>query len=36
MSPDAFTRGQVEIWTYECAACGHKDEKSVETGGKPG
>jgi DNA-directed RNA polymerase subunit RPC12/RpoP len=32
MSPDAFTRGQMEIWTYECAACGHKVEKRVPSG----
>jgi DNA-directed RNA polymerase subunit RPC12/RpoP len=35
MSPDAFTRGKTEIWTYECAACGHKVEKTVETGATP-
>ena len=32
MSPDAFTRGKTEIWTYECSACGHKVEKTVEPG----
>jgi len=36
MSPDGFTRGTMEIWTYECSACGHRIEKSVEAGGKPG
>lgn len=36
MSPDAFTRGKTEIWTYECSACGHKAEKSVAPGGTPG
>jgi DNA-directed RNA polymerase subunit RPC12/RpoP len=35
MSPDSFTRGKTEIWTYECAACGHKVEKTVETGATP-
>jgi len=35
MSPDAFTRGKTEIWTYECSACGHKVEKSVDTGAAP-
>jgi DNA-directed RNA polymerase subunit RPC12/RpoP len=34
MSPDAFSRGKAEIWTYECVACGHKTEKSVENGGE--
>ena len=35
MSPDGFTRGKAEIWTYECSACGHKVEKTVESGGAP-
>jgi hypothetical protein len=35
MSPDAFTRGKTEIWTYECSACGHKVEKTVEPGATP-
>lgn len=34
MSPDAFTRGKMETWTYECSACGSKTEKSVTAGGK--
>ena len=33
MSPDSFTRGKMETWTYECSACGNKTEKSVEAGG---
>ncbi len=33
MSPDGFTRGKTEIWTYECSACGHKVEKTVAAGG---
>ena len=33
MSPDGFTRGKTEIWTYECSACGHKVEKTVVAGG---
>jgi hypothetical protein len=36
MSPDAYTRGKTEIWTYECSACGHKTEKSVDPGSTPG
>ena len=36
MSPDSFTRGKMEIWTYECSACGHKVEKTVEPGATPG
>ena len=37
MSPDAFSRGRNEIWTYECSACGHKTEKTVAAGGaEPG
>lgn len=36
MSPDAFTRGKTETWTYECSACGHKIEKSVDARGTPG
>jgi hypothetical protein len=32
MSPDSFTRGRTEIWTYECSACGHNVEKTVERG----
>lgn len=35
MSLDAFTRGKTEIWTYECAACGRKAEKTVAAGGAP-
>jgi hypothetical protein len=30
MSPDSFTRGKTEIWTYECSACGHQVEKTVD------
>ncbi|MFN3659383.1 MAG: hypothetical protein ACK4UO_19230 [Pseudolabrys sp.] len=31
-TPDAFKRdGKTERWTYECADCGHKVEKTVET-----
>ena len=29
MSPDSFTRGKMEIWTYECSACGLKVQKTV-------
>lgn len=36
MSPDGFTRGKKENWTYECSACGHMIEKSVEARGQPG
>lgn len=36
MSPDGFSRGKAEIWTYECSACWHKVEKTVENGGTPG
>jgi DNA-directed RNA polymerase subunit RPC12/RpoP len=33
MTPDAFTRGKTEVWTFECAACGHKTEKTIASGG---
>jgi DNA-directed RNA polymerase subunit RPC12/RpoP len=35
MSPDSFTRGKTEIWTYECSACAHTMEKTVAAGGAP-
>jgi hypothetical protein len=34
MSPDSFTRGQTEVWTYECSTCGHKVEKTVPAAGR--
>jgi hypothetical protein len=29
-TPDAFSRGQSEIWTYECRDCRHKMTRKVE------
>jgi hypothetical protein len=36
MSPDSYTRGKMETWTYECSTCGHKVEKTVTPNGKTG
>jgi hypothetical protein len=29
--PNVFTRGLIEVWTYECATCGQEMIREVET-----